>query len=373
MNRMKWRTGWGVALLVVLLLLPVGMVLAQDGERPQVIFTDHYLLSDGDLVDGSIIVVAQTVTLEAGSVVTGDAAFLGNAVTVQGTVQGELTALGEDIVLADGADIQGNAFVCADAIHRQTDARIGGSYEPGCEEIGSLLGQVVPAAFNASQWQWDEGEFNIAEWRAQLGVPEDLKPGEILSLSDRIFGVIGSVLLAGGMAALFTLIIPLRLRRVSDAALSAPLSTAGVGLLSLVVATGITVLVGFSLVLLITFCLVPLVGLGWVVLAVMLMLGWAAISLPFGAWFLARLGVRRVSPVAAGSVGAMLVAAVSGLLALTIWTLPLYLLLVTLLMSWGLGAAILTRFGGQTYPNPRAKMSAATRLQPELDDLPFEA
>lgn len=370
---MKLRTAWLFALLILLVALPAGPVLAQEGERPQVIITDHYLLADGEQVAGSIVVVAETVTLETGSIITGDVALVGGAVTVQGTVQGELTVLGEDIVLADGAYVNGNVFVCADAIHRQHNAHITGSYEPGCEEIGSLLGTVVPMAFDASRWQFDDGEFDLAEWRQRLGVPSDIQPGDILTLRDRIFGVIGSVLLAGGMAALFTLISPLRLRRVSDAALSAPLSTAGVGVLSLVVAVGITVLVGFSLVLLVTFCLVPFVGLGWVALAIMLMLGWAAISLPFGAWFLARLGVRRVSPVAAGAVGAMLVAAVSGLLALTIWTLPLYLLVVTLLVSWGLGAVILTRFGGQTYPNPQIKQRPAAISSPELDDLPFEA
>ncbi len=370
---MKQRMGWLLALLALLTLLPGGMALAQQGGRPQVILTDHYLLPEGQRVEGSLIVVAQTITLEAGSTVSGDAALLGNAVTVRGMIGGELTALGEDVVLADGAHIQGSVYLCADAIHRQHNAHINGSYQPGCEQIGGLLEQAVPVAFDSSRWQWERGEFSLADWRGRLGVPAQVVPVEGLTFGQRMAGVLGTALLGGALSALFTLIIPLRLRRVSDAALSAPLTTAGVGLLSLVVAGGVSGLVALSLVLVITFCLVPFVGLGWVILGVMLLLGWAAISLPFGAWFLARLGVRRVSPVAAASVGAVLVAGVTGLLALTSWTLPFYALVIVILASWGLGAVVLTRMGGQIYPAPRPHYSSTSRRKPEMDEFPFEA
>lgn len=370
---MKLRIGWMLALLMLLALLPGGVTLAQDGGRPQVILTDHYLLPEGARVEGSLVVVAQTITLESGSTVTGDAALLGNAVTVQGMIEGELTALGEDVILADGVHIEGNVFLCADAIHRQHNAHINGSYQPGCEQIGGLLEQVVPVAFDSSRWQWERGEFSLADWRGRLGVPEQVVPVHALTFGQRLAGVLGTALLAAALSALFTLVVPLRLRRVSDAALSAPLTTAGVGLLSLVVAGGVTGLVALSLVLVITFCLVPFVGLGWVILGVMLLLGWAAISLPFGAWFLARLGVRRVSPVAAAAIGAMLVAGVVGLLALTPWTLLIYALVMLVLISWGLGAVVLTRMGGQIYPAPRPHRPTPARRPAEVDEFPFEA
>ena len=371
MERMTSRTAWILALVALLVLVPVGISLAQEPGRPQIILTEHYRLAEGERVEGSIIVLAQTVTLESGSLVTGDAALLGTAVTVEGRVEGELTALGEDVILADGSFIAGDVYLCADAIHREHNAHIGGSYEPGCEETGSLLGQVIPAAFDPSRWQWEEGEFNLGDWQVRL---EDYRPVELPSLGQRVLGMLGAALLAGGIAAMCTLIVPLRLRRVSDAALSAPLATGGVGLLSLIVAAGVTGLVVMSLILVVTFCLVPFVGLAWVVLAVMLMLGWAGISLPFGAWFLSRLGVQRVSPVAAATVGAILVAGVSGLLALTLWTLPLYLLVITLLSSWGLGAVVLTRFGGQIYPaTVRHSPPARSKRQGDMDEFPFEA
>ncbi|MBN2469798.1 MAG: hypothetical protein JXN59_03650 [Anaerolineae bacterium] len=370
---MKLRMGWMLAFVALLAFLPVGVSLAQGTGRPLVIFTDHYLLGEADRVDGSLVVVAQTITLESGSVITGDAALLGNAITVEGEIRGELTTLGEDVVLADGSHIEGSVFLCADAIHRQHNAHINGSYQPGCEQIGSLLQEVVPVAFDSSRWQWEEGEFSLADWRERMGVTEHVSTVQSLTFGQRMAGMLGVALLAGAFSAMFTLIVPLRLRRVSDAALSAPLTTVGVGLLSLVVAGGVTGLVVLSLVLVITFCLVPFVGLGWVILGVMLLLGWAAISLPFGAWFLARLGVRRVSPVAAATVGALLVAGISGLLALTLWTTPLYILVMLLLASWGLGAVVLTRLGGQIYPAGRPHRPATVRRKRDMDEFPFEA
>lgn len=362
---------WSVGLLLIGLLLALspGVSLAQGDGRPRLVLTDHYVLAAGDTVEGGLVVVAQTVVLQPGSVVNGDAALIGNLVTVEGVVQGELTALGEEVILGDGLQVGGSAYLCADAIRRQPDAHINGAYQPGCEQIGSLLTSVVPVAFDSSRWQWERGEFSLADWQARI----DFTPDSVLPTFGERLGIMAALMVvAGATAGFFTLLAPLRLRRISEAALSAPLATAGVGFLSLVVASGITGLVIISLVLLVTFCLVPLVGLGWMVLAVMLAMGWAAVCLPFGAWFLARIGVRPVRPVMAGVTGAVLVIMFVSLLMLVNLTLPLFLLLMLLLESWGLGAVILTRGGGLIYPNPRSTaMPRARAGQSDWEDLPY--
>jgi hypothetical protein len=357
--------------LITLLLIPFSGVHAQGGDSPEVIFAEEYTLGEGTTIDHNLVVVAQTITLAPGSTVEGDAALLGETITVQGHITGELVMMGDRLELADGSYIEGTVNLCGDTILRGPNAHITGSYYPGCEQIGSLLSEVVPLAFDPSRWEWDGANVNPADWNwSRLSELEDLSPG--LSPMERLMLNGVAALFVAAIAGLFTLICPLRLRRVSDAALSAPLVTTGIGVLSFIIAAAVTGLVAISLLLIVTFCLLPFLGLAWVIIAIMLAMGWAALSLPVGAWFLSRLEIQRVSPLAAASVGAFLLTFGTGLFTISLWTLILYVLVGGLLASWGLGAVIMTRFGGQIYPNPAANWANKPKRDVDIDEFTFE-
>ena len=352
-----------LALVALLALAGLGGALAQP---PAVqaqggpIFTDNYVLEAGQTIEGDLFVVAQSVTLDESSHVTGSAVLLSDSITVLGTVDGSLSALGNHVVLGPDAAIGSNVTVCADTVF-QRGAAIGGDFNRNCEQLGGLVGDALPAAFDPSRWEW--GGVSLRDFvRDRFGTPP-LEAINDVPAQDRLAANFGVALFLAAVAALVTLMIPYRLRRVSDALLSAPISTTVIGITSLVSAGAVSGLWLISLVLILPLCLLPLIGLGWIALALMFVVGWTALSLPAGAWLLAHLNVRRISPVAAASVGAFLLAFGSGLLAISPWTTLLYLIVILFVGSWGLGAVVMTRFGGQRYPNP----TRPVRPRPQTD------
>lgn len=365
---MKRRRVLVLVVLGVVLALSAVIAAAQGGSSsPGIVLTDHYVLNEGQRVEGDLVVLAQTISLAPGSVVAGDVALLGESITVRGRIDGDLAVLGSDVVFGSGLDVRGDASVCGDTIRRLDNATIAGSYDPNCEDVRDVLGSVAALPFSSgtlSDMATDFDTLDGVNWdELEVRGPE-VSPLGRLGLN------LGWSLTMGGMAALFVLFFPRRLRRVSEAALDAPLTTGVVGMLSLLASGAVSGLVLISLVLVVTFCLLPLVGLGWVALALLIVFGWVALSLPVGVWVLSLFNVQRVSAIAAAAVGAAVLTFGLGLLTLNGWTLLLYLLVGMALTAWGLGAIVMTRFGSQRYPNPVRVQS--TPPPPPEDDFSFE-
>lgn len=346
----------GLALLAALLALPLAAGAQGDSG---VVITDRYILREGEQVAGDLVVMARTIILQHGSRVAGNAALLGETVTAQGVVEGDLAILGDRVTLADGMQAGGDVTLCGGRIVRDTRVQIAGEYNASCSRVGDLLRGVAPLAFDPSHWEWEQLEPSDWHWERFDFLPA-IQPPQV-SPVERLAANVGWSLAMGAVAALVALVAPVRLRRMSDAALTSPVTTGLVGLLSLVVAAAVSVLVILSLVLVVTLCLVPLLGLAWLGLALLIVVGWAALSLPVGAWFLALINVQRVSAVAAATVGAILLAFATGLLTMSNWTLLLYAAIGLVLTGWGLGAVVLTRLGGQAYPNPLPARRGAHR------------
>ncbi len=354
----RWRILGLLGLALLVLVMGAWPVHAQGGDSG-VVFTDHYTLAEGEQVTGDLVVVAQTITLQHGSTVTGSVALLGEAITLDGHVMGDLAAMGENVMLGTGAYVTGSATLCGTTIRREPNVQIMGDYSASCDRVDQLLGEVVPLAIDPSHWNW-----------------EDFDPAALdLGLLDEVGAQVAArtplehlgqnalrSLVMGALAAFFTLVGPLRLRRMSDAALITPVTMGLIGLLTLVVAGALTALVIFSVaVILVTICLLPFVGLAWVALVLMILMGWSALSLPVGAWLLAQMNIRRVSPLAAAAVGAVTLTFLTGLLTLTLPTTIVFVGVILLLASWGLGAVIMTRLGGQTFHRTRAPVRSVSR------------
>lgn len=362
-----YRTGSRVLLSVILLalivVLPLAAAQAQGGPAGLTL-TDRYVLSEGQQVEGDLVIVAQTITLQHGSRVMGDVAAFAQEVTIRGRITGDVIILAEQVTLGDGAQLDGDVSLCADTVIRDPEARIAGDYTVGCAEMGSLLRNVAPLAFDPSNWTWADFDPATFDW-GRLSRIEFSPP--YVSPVVRLAGNAGWALFMGAAAALIALAAPHRLRRMSEAALHAPAASGLVGLSALLVMAAVSGAVIISLVLIVTLCLLPLLGLAWLALALMAVMGWAALSLPVGAWFLSLLNVQRVSPVGAAAVGAIMVTFGLGLLGMSVWTLLFYILGGLILTSWGLGAVILTRWGGQAYPLSETARSAAGG-----DEFPFD-
>jgi cytoskeletal protein CcmA (bactofilin family) len=265
----QWWRGLALIGLVALLLFPAVAPSAQAQGGPVV--AEHYVLDAGEVVDGDLIVVAQTITITAGSRVAGDAALIGETILVQGQIDGRLTALGDNVTLGEGLQAVGSVTLCADSIVRQDNTAILGEFHANCDQLGTLFTETVPLIFDSSQWEWDELTLPNVDVRR---VVAEVNP--LGTPVERLVGNLGMSLFMAGLAALVTLFVPLRLRRVSDAALTAPISTTVIGVTTLVASGALSGLVLLSLVLVITICLVPFLGLGWLALGLMLALGLTA-------------------------------------------------------------------------------------------------
>ncbi|MBN1965207.1 MAG: polymer-forming cytoskeletal protein [Anaerolineae bacterium] len=347
---MTLRRALPLLLVLVLLLLPLSVVTAQGGQGAFAL-TDRYTLSEGEVVDGDLAVVASEIVLEPGSRVAGNAALIGGTVTMRGTVTGDLAVLGDNVTLGSGALVTGDAVVCSNNIQRDDRALISGDYSASCDTVGGLLENVAPVAFDPSKWDW--GNFDPTTWDWGGGLErlseidiEGPSPVERLGMSTLF------ALAMGSFAALVALVMPQRLRRMSDAVLRFPLATGAVGFMTFIVSVVISGLVIVSLFLVVTACLLPFLALAWIGLALLMAVGWVAVGLPVGAWLLGVLNMERVSPAAAAAVGTLVLTFGVGLLGISPWTMLFWGLLGLSLAGWGLGGAVLTRLGGHPYPRP---------------------
>jgi hypothetical protein len=229
-------------------------------------------------------------------------------------------------------------------------ASIGGSVHLGSTAV--VRGDVVTLGSGLSR---DEG--SVIEGKvtsSEVGGPFDLTlPGVVVPRVDLRplswtfnFGwyFLRAFLLAA-LAALVVMFWPLRVGRVAQTVVSQPVAAGLLGLLSFVVAIPLLVLLVLSI------CLSPVALLGGLVLVAAYMFGWIAIGLEVG---------QRIAA-AFRQDWTLAVSAAIGTLALTLVVYGINFIpcigavapVVTYCL--GLGAVILTRFGGQEYLGaPRA-------------------
>jgi len=165
----------------------------------------------------------------------------------------------------------------------------------------------------------------------------------------RLFGMLGLALATAALSGLGAAVFPRQLRRARDAAISNPATVAIVGFVALMVALGVTIVYGLSLILVITAVLLPVVSLAWVAIGLVGFAGWVVVAEPFGRIVLARLGIHTV-PMVAATVGAFVLTFGLELAS----TLPcvgwLSIIAALIVGSAGLGALMLTRIGTRSYP-----------------------
>ena len=309
----------GAALLVLLVLLLAACNTTSSGSSAdQVALQRTYRLAAGERQNGDLVVVAQSVSLETGSTVGGDAAITARDVEINGTVEGDAVIAAERLTLGPEAHLRGDVVACARTFERAEGARVDGDLIEECSNPPNLgLEQLLTDAWLSWQSSWF------------------LRAGSM---------VLGA-LFFGALAALGTVLMPRPLACMARTIQRRPWQAGTVGLLTLAIAGGLTVLYGLSLKLIVPVVVLPVVLLGWLVLGMLSLLGWMALAAPIGQWVFYRL--RR------GTQPQMIAAAVGGValaLALRVWSVFgvigwLTGVLVLGAGSVGLGAVLLTRAG----------------------------
>ena len=315
-----------IAMPVVLFLaLAVPVTAYASGPADgRVVIGGTYTLETGKSLNGDLVVIGGAATTEPGSRVLGGVALIGGTLQIAGEVEEDIFALGGIVTLEPTAVIHGDVIAVGAIVNRSDLARVEGQMTEGTFDEGFNLG--IPGIIIP------RGQIE------RFDVPlRGLAPFNFLFTVG--WSVMKSLLLAG-LAVLVVMFWPERTARVSRSATSQPVVAFLIGLVT--VLFGVTLIV----VLAITICLSPLSLIGALLLGAGVILGWVSLGLAVG-WRMAQAFKRDWHPATQAGLGTLLLSLV--VFALTV--IPcLGLVAGTILWMIGLGAALLTRFGGQDSP-----------------------
>jgi hypothetical protein len=330
-------------LLILLLMLCLPVPVSAQGPYKDVLVGETFTLHDGETYPGDMLAVGSSVVLELGSVVDGNVILLGGSVEVAGKVNGDIASIGGAIHLKETAEVDGGLASLGAPPTVDPGAKVTG-------EIRSAAKFTFPA--NITFWQ---NPSDFSRWF-------NASPSANLFWANPLFELTASlfrVLLLSAIAVLVMLFLPVPTDRISRVVIRAPWLSLAIGVA--------TLLGGFVLgvVFIITCCLIPIGFLGFVVLSAAMLIGWVGLGNELGKR-LAPIFHTPLHPAAQAGIGTL----VLSFLANGIWYFPCFgPLLVILVLSIGLGAVVLTRFGGREYQGtPAAAIAAppADRQDPSI-------
>ncbi|MBN1681918.1 MAG: polymer-forming cytoskeletal protein [Anaerolineae bacterium] len=326
----RWLIPFSVLTLLVLSTVACG---TQRKDVEGFNFRRNYTLDAGERIEGDQVILAQRITLNDQGVITGKVTLIGDEVRLNAQVEDDVVIVADTLTIGDTARIAGDLIMCVKNVEGTDTAQIEGEIKKECNDTSR---QSVESVFESSFNSWQTSVFF------------------------HLVGTIAGSLLFGALAALSTILFHQPLQNMSRAVQRAPLVTGGIGCLTMLIAIGLTLIYLISLLLILPAVLFPYALIGWLVVAMLSVLGWVALAEPFGKRLFRWLGMKNQPPMIAAAVGGVtlsLLIRVWGLFWFTSW---IGFLATAILGSIGLGAVVLTRIGTKPYPAPKPD---TTRLQ----------
>jgi hypothetical protein len=321
----RLRNGFLIAGAIAVLVPQIALAKGRAGQ--DVIFGRTFTLAKGQTFSGNLIALGSTVTLEEGSTFEGDIVLFGGSLETAGRIVGQVASIGGSVHLLPMASVSEDIAVIGSAPLLDPGAVVSGSIKSAQEftlpdslpaevrslgvfPAGLLLGSTVPEKINF----WYEGT-----------------------------ALLFKVLLLSAVAVLVVLLLPVPTRRVARTITGQPAVSFLIGMLAMVAGAASLLLLAF------TICLSPVSLLGAFVLLAAVLLGWIALGWEIGKRLAEAAGAHWHPAVQAGTGTILLTLVASGL-----GYIPCAgSLLNLLLLSFGLGAVVLTRFGGQDFQTDR--------------------
>jgi hypothetical protein len=315
------------AILLTTLIVGVFPVKAFAASQPDVVIGNSYTLESGKMLNDDLFILGGTVNLMVGSTITGNVFILGGSVQAAGTINGNITVFGGTLNLASTFVLNGNLTSAGTAINRDPGAQI-------------------------------NGQINTSGNNPIVVIPGGTRIPILNSNFDPFLRVVGFFLrlflwaLAAMVVAMF---IPTHLARTSQTALSQPLISGGLGLLTVIIVPIILVLLA------ITICLIPVSLIGIFILVIAWAFGLIALGLEVGKRISAMFKQEWHPAIAAGLGTLLLMCVLSGLEAI----IPCIGWIPKALVGFlGLGAVLLTQFGMKAYNPSLAAGSTLNTLPP---------
>jgi hypothetical protein len=332
--------------IIILTVLIIALVwptpgLAKELHDDEVVFGGTFTLASGDRLDGNLVVLGGAAILEQDSVVNGDVALIGGSLAVDGVVNGNLFGMGGALRLNSHARINGDLTTVGATLRREEGSQVSGQVNTGVD---------VPLQFTLPDGMDVPG----------IRVPEvSFTFNPILE----VFWFFFRLFMWAALAVLIVLFFSEHADRVAQAALSQPVITGGVGLLTAILAPVALIVVTITIILIpVSFVAIILLIIGW-------LFGWISLGLEVGRRIAKALHQEWAPAVSAGVGTFVLLFVMSGFAeVITCIGWPVK----TLVGLWGLGSVIMTIFGTQAYPTTSAVLpqSAQTEDGPQDPESP---
>lgn len=307
-------------LLATLVLLPLQAVQAR-GLADGPIIGSNYTLKSGETLNQDLVVFGGSVSIEKDAKVNGAVVLLGGSLTLDGEVTKDVVVMGGAARLGSNAYVHGNLVSFGVAMSRETGSKVDGDVITNPSRPVLPHNPAVPDV---------------------PGVPTATTNNTNPIVQGLI--VLGQSVMLALLAVLIAMFLPNHMRRVADAAVSQPLVTFGMGLLTLILfIVAIVALVLFSLFIITLVVTVPLLVFISIGFAAASVLGWLALGMEVGIRIAQMFKSEWPLPLAAG-LGVFLL----NLVAQSVGFIPCIGGLLTGILGFvGLGAVVMTRFGIQ--------------------------
>jgi hypothetical protein len=277
-----------------------------------VLFRESFTVSARQTYTGDLIAVESSITIEQGATFEGNIILLGGSLELAGSFNGDIASLDASSHFSPTATMAGNIACLGPAP----------ALDPGSKFTGSV--QTIKG------FSWP---------LSRTGVKATETNTSGTDLWYKVSVILFRMFLLSAVAILIALFLPAPVERVARTMIVKPAIAFLIGMLTLMAA------LAFFLLLALTVCLSPISILGSIIVLVAALLGWVAMGLEIGRQVCGMLGLKVHAAVMAGIGTAILT-----LIASTLGYIPFAgQILVLLVMAFGLGAVVLTRFGGPNY------------------------
>jgi hypothetical protein len=302
-----------------------------------------FTLEDGETLEDDLVLMGGNATLEKGSLLDGNILVMGGRLEVDGTVTGDITALGGYIELGSSAVIEGSVNSAGGYIDRASGAVVEGSLN---NQWGDWFDGVVPnvtvpnvtVPYLGGNFPWVEMRFN--------------------PVVDILWYLLRIVLWAL-LAMLVVMLLPQPTKRIAVAATKQPLVSGGLGCLTAIVAP----LVIF--VLAITICLLPVSLVGVLLLIIAWALGIVSLGMVLGER-LEQVFKKDWHPALSAGAGTFLLILVIDGIEMVLPCVGWIPQAVAAVL--GLGAATITLLGSRSYPENGTPAEVIEQLPPSPED-----
>lgn len=275
----------------------------------QLIIGRDFTLAPGEMIEGDIVAIGADITLTSGSMVKGNILILGSSLENRGIIKGNLNLLAGNAYLRNGSILNGDINQLFNHVIIENKAQVTGEIntisfpEAPAKEMGNLI-TLLSERFNPQNWL----------------------------IRDTVRIIVTSVLaLLAGIFLRKRMVIMVQQLRVQ------PYLSWGVGILT------ITLVPIFSILLIVTICLLPLGLMLMVTLALAYLLGWIILGITCGN--IIKLWLRTRWPF---ELQAFIGSLVIGIFSMLIGRIPCMGWTFNILIGcMGLGTILITRLGNQ--------------------------